>query len=64
MASIEVLEPNVGDELHHNVEERMEEYPLITIQNNAVDSGAAIIEGYTSKTKGVPAPVGGLRINI
>lgn len=44
VASIEALEPDVCDDLPHNMEERMEEYPLIPMKNSAVDSGAGMFE--------------------
>ena len=39
---LQALEPNVGDHLEGNVEERMYVYLLMTIQNTAIDQGAAI----------------------
>lgn len=51
VASIEMLEPGVGDDLPHNVEDRMEECPSIPMQNSSFNSGVASFKCGTQTNK-------------
>ena len=59
----QAMEPNVGDHLQGNVEERMYVYLFMTIRNTAIDQGAAICK-KTMAPGSVFTPVNGLETNI
>lgn len=48
---MEALEPNVGDHLQRNVEEKTQGYLYITTRNIAVDQGAERCEVITTEKR-------------